>query len=414
MLSIGIIHEFCLRQMGSMVLNFRLLMKPLDIKPDPSNPTINPKTPLIKIPLGDIGGQSRSSFKSIFILFAVLALLLAGYYGFQKWKPHRMTPVSMNTNIENQVETVSTSNNLPVQVIQPINPLSQPNQVLVTTNLLITTNFVGGIQNPLQTNSIAQPPSIPAVLMNPSHLPSGDSNAVQVVHFGSSEFKKIALTFDDGPHATFTLKVLQILREHQAKATFFVLGDCVKKNAWVLPKIVAEGHELGNHTYRHRLLSAMSKELQEKEVSETQGLIRDAIGFEPQLFRPPFGAYRNTTKEVLKDHGVHTIVLWSVDPEDWKNRDTEKIITSITNKLQNGSIIVCHDIYKTTVNALPTLLTELKAVGYEFVTVSQLCGLASTNLIRSVPVPVPVPVLSPAVVNTNQPSAVIPAAPAHP
>ena len=224
--------------------------------------------------------------------------------------------------------------------------------------------------------SVPATPVPTAVPAQPATLPT-EANTNFVVHVcrnGPVDRKRIALTFDDGPHLQLTPKVLALLKEHQIKATFFVLGNQVKKHPEVLKMILKDGHEIGNHTYSHRLLSAMSRDLIEKEVKETQGLIHDATGSSTHLFRPPYGVYRQSTREILQQEGLH-IVLWSVDPEDWRVRDSQKILNSVTNHVQNGSIIVCHDIYKTTVEALPEMLTWFKSAGYECVTISELCGL---------------------------------------
>ncbi len=126
----------------------------------------------------------------------------------------------------------------------------------------------------------------------------------------------------------------------------------------------------------------MSNELIGREITETQDAIRNAIGYETSLFRPPYGAFRNDTKAVFKEQHL-SVVLWNVDPKDWRSRNREKIFTSVTNQTRNGSIILCHDIQKATVEALPAILDTLQAQGYSFSTVSQLCGLPPLKLVTS-------------------------------
>jgi len=230
------------------------------------------------------------------------------------------------------------------------------------------------------------------------------TNGIRVVRYGPVDRKRIALTFDDGPHPTVTPKVLEVLKEQQVKGTFFVLGDRIRQHPELLHMITDGGHEIGNHTYSHRLLTAMSTNLIEREVSETQELIRTAAGVETHMFRPPYGAYRASTKEILQRYGLN-IVLWSVDPEDWKHtKDPQHIVDTITNRVQNGSIVVCHDIYKTTLGVLPDLITCLKNMGYDMVTVNDLCGVPNSTPIgagtapapSSVPVAPAAPALPPA------------------
>ena len=202
------------------------------------------------------------------------------------------------------------------------------------------------------------------------------STSVQVFRSVTSTNKEIAITFDDGPHPTFTFKVLDELRARNIKATFFVLGNRVKQYPWIVQQIANEGHEIGNHTYSHRLLTAMPSEVIEREITETQNLIKQATGHEPSLFRPPFGAFRPSAKEIFQKHNL-SVILWSVDPRDWKVHDEDRIYRSVTNHVRSGSIVLCHDIHLATLHALPRILDTLLAEGYQFTTVSQLCGLPS-------------------------------------
>lgn len=206
-----------------------------------------------------------------------------------------------------------------------------------------------------------------------------DEPEMRVVTCGPSDSKRIALTFDDGPQPRLTAQVLEILRNRKVKATFFVLGKCVKQHPEILRQVAAEGHEIGNHTYDHRLLAGMSDEQIERQITETQAEIKSAIGEEPRIFRPPYGVLRVNSKAILADHHMNA-VLWSVDPRDWRVRNRDKILHAVTNHVQNGSIVVCHDIYQTTVDALPEMIDALQAAGYELTTVSQLCGFSSPKL----------------------------------
>lgn len=222
------------------------------------------------------------------------------------------------------------------------------------------------------------PSSIAAIPLQDS-MKSTMETDLRVVSSGPTTLKQVALTFDDGPHRTITPKILDILREHQVKATFFVLGERVKLYPWILRQIVAEGHEIGNHSYSHRFLTAMSNETIGREIFETQNAIKNAIGYETPLFRPPYGAFRHDTRAIFHEYGL-SIVLWSVDTKDWRVRNPDKILHSVISQARNGSIILCHDIHEVTLEALPQILTTLKAEGYTFMTVSQLCGLPTLRL----------------------------------
>ncbi len=221
----------------------------------------------------------------------------------------------------------------------------------------------------------ALPAGIPAEPV--TELPKTDKDPhFPIYSSGPNHSNMVALTFDDGPHPVFTPRVLDELRKRNVKATFFLLGDLVRRYPWVVRQIMAEGHEIGNHTYDHRLLTAMTNELIEKEITETQNQIKNITGSEPTLFRPPYGVFRPDTKAIFREHNLN-VVLWSVDPRDWRIRNQERITQIVTKQTRGGSIVLCHDIHKTTLDALPQILDTLQAEGYEFATVSQMCGICA-------------------------------------
>lgn len=225
-----------------------------------------------------------------------------------------------------------------------------------------------------------RPEAIPAqpveeILPSPRQ-PSETVAFAPVYSSGPVNGKRIALTFDDGPHPVCTYRILDELRTRNIKATFFVIGINVKRYPWVLQQIMAEGHEIGNHTYSHSILSHLSNEKIEEEISRCQEVIKNTIGYEISLFRPPYGAYRSNTREIAQQHH-QKIILWSVDPRDWRVRDEEKVYQEVTSHVRGGSIILCHDGHPTTIRALPRILDTLTGEGYQFTTVSELCGLTS-------------------------------------
>ncbi len=236
------------------------------------------------------------------------------------------------------------------------------------------TNQVAKLEVPSPPLSIPKQPA-----ENTPSGPTETESPVPVFRSGPSTSKIVALTFDDGPHRTITPKVLEQLRQRNIKATFFVLGDCVKRHPAILRQIAAEGHEIGNHTYSHRILKFMTNDLIDREITETQNQIKAAIGCEPCLFRPPYGSFRPDSREIFHQHNL-SVILWSVDPRDWRIRDEERIFQAVTTQTQNGSIILCHDIYNSTLQALPRILDALLAEGYQFTTVSELCGLTPMKL----------------------------------
>jgi peptidoglycan-N-acetylglucosamine deacetylase len=227
------------------------------------------------------------------------------------------------------------------------------------------------------------PPSVPPADGKPKvvlpHVP--------VIRFGADTSKRIALTFDDGPHPKFTVKVLDVLRERKVKATFFVLGSQVKRYPKILRQIADEGHEIGNHSFSHKFFTAISNDLISREIADTQNEIKSVLGYAPVLFRPPYGAFRQDTKTVFHEQNLK-IILWSVDTKDWRVRNRDKIIHSVTNNTRSGSIILCHDIHKATLDALPEILDRLMSEGYQFQTVTELCGPAiATATVSTQPLP---------------------------
>lgn len=178
--------------------------------------------------------------------------------------------------------------------------------------------------------------------------------------------KCVALTFDDGPGA-YTESLLDTLDEHQAKATFFLIGKNVAKHPGIVRDELARGHELGNHTFSHQDLTKMSLAAAQRELRKTDAAIKKATGAEPTLIRPPFGAIPANLKKSLDV----PVALWSVDTLDWQTRNTKKTVKA-AEKVEPGSIVLMHDIHESTIKAVPKILTDLQAQGYHFVTVSEL------------------------------------------
>jgi len=185
----------------------------------------------------------------------------------------------------------------------------------------------------------------------------------------------IALTFDDGPHATLTPKLLDILKEKGVKATFFVLGQCVEANPEVLQRAAAEGHEIGNHSYDHKAFTKAGGAGVASEVNQTSEAIEKLTGKKPATVRPPYGSTNTSiTKRLNEEFGLK-VVMWDVDPLDWKNRNSAHVTSEILKNTKAGSIVLSHDIHPTTVAAMPDVIDGLLAKGFKFVTVSELIAM---------------------------------------
>lgn len=176
----------------------------------------------------------------------------------------------------------------------------------------------------------------------------------------------VALTFDDGPGA-FTPKLLDILKENDAKVTFFVLGQSADINRSVLQRMQKEGHQVENHSWNHKNLHKLSEKDIEFQINSTNDKVEEVIGERPTLFRPPYGNFN----EFVKDNFGMPIILWSVDTYDWKNKNPNIIVEKISNA-RNGDIILLHDIHKTSVDAMPRAISILKEKGYHLVTLDEL------------------------------------------
>lgn len=178
--------------------------------------------------------------------------------------------------------------------------------------------------------------------------------------------KCVALTFDDGP-SLYTEKLLDILQEKDVKASFFVLGRSAKIQTNTIRRMVKEGHQIGNHSWDHKDLTKLSREAAQEQISKTDELIKDIANYNVTILRPPYGAYNKDMKEYINK----SIILWNIDPEDWKDRNSD-IILERMNKAEAGSIILAHDIYPSTVEAIPGLIDNLKQKGLNFVTIQDL------------------------------------------
>lgn len=199
-----------------------------------------------------------------------------------------------------------------------------------------------------------------------------------IIKHGSDNEKLIALTFDDGPDKDFTPQVLDILKQNDVKATFFVVGENVGWNPEILKREYEEGHEIGNHTFTHINVSKKGYEDIYKEINDTQQAVKKIIGKEPTLFRPPYRALSKSMCSIVKQKDMN-VVLWSnLDPRDWSNPGVNYIVDTITSKVDNGTIILLHDYNNLrnkrsqTIQALEIIIPKLKAMGYNFVTVSEL------------------------------------------
>ena len=189
-----------------------------------------------------------------------------------------------------------------------------------------------------------------------------------------AEDKRIALTFDDGPHIKYTLEILDILKENNATATFFIIGENAEAHPEIIEKIISSGCEIGNHTWSHAFLDKLNSKDIYEEISKTDTLLKNLTGKSPRVFRPPGGRYNECVLKIAESFG-YTTVLWSKDTRDWSCPTVDKVISSALDNPTNGDIILFHDYNaknSPTPEALRKILPKLIENGYKTVTVSEL------------------------------------------
>ena len=185
----------------------------------------------------------------------------------------------------------------------------------------------------------------------------------------------VALTFDDGPHATNTPRLLDILAKRNIKVTFFVLGECAQANPEILKREHAEGHDIANHSWSHPNLGKMSDEAVRSQLQRTHDLVAQIAGEKMKLMRPPYGSFSDRQKKWVQGAFGYKVILWAVDPLDWKRPGPSVVAHRIISETKPGNIILMHDIHGQSIDAVPQVLDGLQAKGYKFVTVSQLLAM---------------------------------------
>lgn len=195
---------------------------------------------------------------------------------------------------------------------------------------------------------------------------------------GPDSSSAIALTFDDGPAPGVTERILDTLRAHQIRATFFMIGEKVAAAPELARRVLEEGHELGHHTYTHRKLTELSEADVKQELERTDAVFMEMLGRCADWFRPPFGALRQDQAMRVRDRGMR-VALWSVDSEDWRGGSGEALTQRIVERVHPGAIVLGHDL-ALTADSLPKILTRLQETGTrDFVTLTELFEIPAAN-----------------------------------
>jgi peptidoglycan/xylan/chitin deacetylase (PgdA/CDA1 family) len=269
---------------------------------------------------------------------------------------------------------------------------------------------IGALVSLLASGSFAQETKPAAPAEKPSAAPvkpkATPTPAEPAITFSSVHVDGpvIALTFDDGPNATLTPKLLDLLAARHLKATFFVIGQNAADHPDILKRAVREGHEIGNHSWSHPNLGKMSDEAVRRELQKTEDAIVAAIGKKPTLMRPPYGSITARQKKWIHEEFGYRIILWDVDPLDWKRPGPSVVTARILKETKAGSIVLSHDIHPPTIEAMPATFDQLMKKGFKSVTVTELLGMAtpippkptpSPSAPRAVPVTSPTPSVPP-------------------
>lgn len=196
------------------------------------------------------------------------------------------------------------------------------------------------------------------------------------LHGSKRELRRVALTFDDVPDNRITPLVLDVLREHNIRATFFLVGNRVKSHPELVRRIVREGHIIGNHSYSHPLMTKLSLPAFEQQVKDAERVIEEMIGYKPRFYRPPYGEINEEQLKWAGDHG-YLVVNWDVDSNDWRGLNAKEVYNNVISAVTPGSIVLQHaggskQYLQGTVKALPSIIKQLKQQRYRFVTVPEL------------------------------------------
>ena len=187
----------------------------------------------------------------------------------------------------------------------------------------------------------------------------------------------VALSFDDGPYAPVTTRVLDALEKVGGRATFFVLGERVKGSEEVMKRAIEMGCVIGNHSYDHANLAKLNPAGIKKQIDDTNALIKQAVGHAATLVRAPYGSINQT----VRDSVGAPLINWSIDTLDWKTKDPDKIVPEILNHVSDGDIVLMHDIYKTSAAAAERVIPELVKRGYQLVTVEELMEARGVTMV---------------------------------
>lgn len=271
------------------------------------------------------------------------------------------------TETETESEVITEETSAPTEILGTDNTEAIPEEIVteettIATEAVVTEPVTEAVTEQIITYD-------PPVKELPSLSASGSIDPSRPM---------VAITFDDGP-SQHTDRLLDILATHGGKATFFLVGGNVDYRPDTVKRITADGHEIGGHGIDHKQLTRLSSDEVMRQLSSPRERMYAITGTDSYLVRPPYGAYNDEVKRIAAGLGI-VFVNWSVDTLDWKYRNAETVHNKIMNSAYDGAIILCHDIHKTTVDAMETVIPALIAKGYQLVTVSDLLSINHDSL----------------------------------
>lgn len=225
---------------------------------------------------------------------------------------------------------------------------------------IINDNKIDVYFNDIDFGTLSYIPMVSIIGDNNSEIVSKDDN------LDNSDKKFIAFTFDDGP-GKYTSELIDTLELNNSSATFFMLGNRMKYNTDIVKKVYNSNSEIGTHTYSHKRLTSLSNDEIYNEINSSEIIFNDITGDHLKYLRPPYGSYNDHIKGL-----GYNIILWNIDPKDWLTRDSKKIYNSVLNNACDGCIVLMHDIYPETIEAVKMLIPTLNEINYEVVSISNL------------------------------------------
>ena len=225
---------------------------------------------------------------------------------------------------------------------------------------IINDNKIDVYFNDIDFGTLSYIPMVSIIGDNNSETVSKDDN------LDNSDKKFIAFTFDDGP-GKYTSELIDTLELNNSSATFFMLGNRMKYNTDIVKKVYNSNSEIGTHTYSHKRLTSLSNDEIYNEINSSEIIFNDITGNHLKYLRPPYGSYNDHIKGL-----EYNIILWNIDPKDWLTRDSKKIYNSVLNNACDGCIVLMHDIYPETIEAVKMLIPTLNEMNYEVVSISNL------------------------------------------